>query len=242
MSYEKLVSVIRGSFFETLVACALITSLFFALEPVVGRSASDTDTFTITQTVSGAIAFATDVTTVATDGTLNGLTGGTAYATATARVTTNNATGYNMTISFSSTTAMNRDSFGVNGDVPEILNYVYSTGTASYPSGFDTTVASAQFGFTVNASNTAEISDVFTNTGAACGTGNNGGFTLGTCWRGASSTNAAATTQLLNSSAPTPASGSTSTVIFRVNIPNGPSPSVPDGTYTATATLTATDN
>ena len=132
---------------------------------------------------------------------------------------------------------MVRNGFG--GSIP---TYMYSTGTASYPSGFDTAVANAQFGFSVNASNTADISSVFTHSGSLCGTSNNGSFTVNNCWRGASSTSASAATELIRTSAPSPASGSTTTVQFRLTIPNNPSPAVPDGTYTATATLTATDN
>jgi len=209
----------------------------FLLEPAVGRGQA-TDVFTVTQTVSGAIAFAATANDVTMNGTLNGLTGGTTYGTTTSRVTTNNASGFNLTIHFSSTTAMKR-----NGSNDVIANYMYSTGTASYPAGFDTTPSNAQFGFSVNASNTSNISSVFTHSGSLCGTSNNGSFTVNNCWRGASTTatNTAAT-QLINVTAPTPSSGVTSTVQFRVTIPNGPSPAVPDGTYVATATLTATDN
>jgi hypothetical protein len=139
-----------------------------------------------------------------------------------------------MTIRFASTSPMIRNTGG--GYIP---TYMYSTGTTNYPTGFDTSPQNAQFGFSVNASTTGEVSDVFKSSGSACGSGT---FTVNNCWRGASSTNAAATTLLINSSAPTPASGSTTTVQFRITIPNNPSPVVPDGTYTATATLTATEN
>ncbi len=224
---------------ESLVSAALIILLMLSslviFEPVVSRAV--TDEFTVTQTVSSAIAFAASTTDVTMNGTLDGLTGGTSYGTTTVRVTSNSVAGYNLSIKFSSTTAMIR-----NGSNDVIDNYVYSTTTTSYPAGFDTSLPNAQFGFTVNASNTAEISSVFTHSGSLCGTANNGSFTINNCWRGASSTNASAATELINSSAPTPASGSTSTVQFRITIPNGPTPSVPNGTYVATATLTALDN
>ncbi|MFT5036703.1 MAG: hypothetical protein ACI9VM_000266 [Candidatus Azotimanducaceae bacterium] len=237
MSYEKLVQTIRGSFYETLLVGALLTIAFMAIEPVVGRS-QVTDEFTVTQTVAAGIAFAAPTGDVTMVGTLDGSAGGTSYGTTTARVTTNNTAGYNMTIDFASTTAMIRNS----GTSAEIQNYLYSTGTASYPSGYDVTQPNAQFGFSVNASDTTEVSDIFTNTGSACGTGNNAGFNLNVCWRGASSTDEAADTELINTSSQTTGSGSTSTVQFRITIPNSPSPSVPNGTYVATATLTATLN
>jgi Tfp pilus assembly protein PilV len=241
MSYEKLVSVIRGSFYETLIALALITIAFMALEPVVSRAAASTnDSFTITQTITGAIAFATAPGDVSMVGSIDGLTGGTSYGTTSVRITTNNATGYNMTIQFSSTTAMTQNASDGND---YINNYIWSTSTATYPSGFLTSVANGQFGFTVNASNTADISDVFTGNGTTdCGTGAGSTFALNTCWRGASSTNQTFETELLNTTAPTPASGSTSTVQFRVSIPNNPNPAISNGTYVATATLTATEN
>ncbi|MDC1205224.1 hypothetical protein N8083_00045 [Candidatus Pacebacteria bacterium] len=238
MSYEGLIQTIRRSSFWALLVIVVLTIAFMAIEPVVSH-AVDSNDFTITQTVSGAIAFATQPGDITMVGTLDGLTGGTSYGTTTARVTTNNASGYNMTITFSSTTAMIRGSETTR----EIYNYTYSTGTALYPAGYDTSLANAQFGFSVNASNTADVSDVFTgSSGTTCGTGGGSAFTLNDCWRGASSTDAAGTTELISTSAPTPASGSTSTVQFRVTIPNSPNPAVPDGTYTATATLTALDN
>ncbi len=235
MSFSKFTNRAWEAALASFLALAIVMVAYFAVEPSISRSA--TDQFLVTQTVTGALAFETDIATVAMVGTLNGLTGGTSYATATTRITTNNVTGYNMTIQFSSTTAMKR-----NGSNHVIDNYVYSSSTTAYPSGYDTSQVYSQFGFSVNASNTAEVSDVFTHTGGTCGTGNNSTFTVNNCWRGASSTDETFETELISTSAPTPASGSTSTVQFRITIPNGPSPAVPDGTYTATATLTALDN
>lgn len=240
MNNSNLTNAVRLSFYEAIVVVLLITFTYMTIEPVVGRAAdTDSDTFTITQTVDDALAIANapvnDVTMV---GTLDGITGGTSYGTTTVNVTTNNALGYNLTISFSSTTAMERGNVGT----PEILNFQHSTSSATYPAGF-TAAAYAQFGFSVNASNTSDISTVFTGTaGTSCGSGAGSTFTLNDCWQGASSTNAAATTELIRTSAPAPGSGSTSTVQFRITIPSNPTPSVPNGTYVATATLTATEN
>ena len=213
---------------------ALGALTFFTAEPSIGRGQA-TDTFEVKQTVTGAISFATNETVVTMVGSLDGLTGGTSYGTTTARVLTNNSTGYNMVITFASTAPMIRDGGG-----GVITSYLYSTGTSAYPEGFTTAPSNAQFGFSVNASNTAEVSNVFKSTGGTCGSGT---FTPGACWRGASTTNVAASTQLINSTSATPSgSGSTSTVQFRITIPNNPNPAVPNGTYTATATVTATAN
>ncbi len=225
----------KSALIATLIIAVIGVATFFTIEPSVSRSA--TEIFEVTQTISGAISFMASTSAVTMNGTLDGLSGGTSWGTTTSRVRTNNASGYNMTIRFASTSPMVRN--GGGGYIP---TYMYSTSTATYPSGFDTAVGNAQFGFSVNASNTADISSVFTHSGSLCGTTNNGSFTVNNCWRGASSTVAAATTQIINTLTPTPASGSTTTVQFRITIPNNPSPVVPDGTYTATATLTATDN
>ena len=220
---------------SVVVVCAI--GLFLVLEPTVGHTQSTSDEFLVTQTITSAMSFLTNPGDVTMSGTIDGLTGGTAYGTTTARIRTNNATGYNMTIQFSSTTAMGR-----TGGSGYINNYLYSTSTANYPSGFTTAPANAQFGFTVNASTTSEISSVFTDNGSACGTSNNGSFTFGNCWRGASSTDETFETELINTSGPSANSGSTSTVVFRVTLPSNPVPIVPNGTYVATATLTATEN
>ena len=235
MSFPRVVSEIVQALGST-VAVALVLALgFLILEPTVSRAI--TDEFTVTQTISGAISFQQTANDLTMDGALDGITGGTSYGTTTVRVRTNNATGYNMTIQFASTTAMGRI-----GDGGRINNYLYGSTTTTYPAGFSTAPANAQFGFSVNASTTADISPVFTHSGALCGTGNNGSFTVNNCWRGASTSDETFETQLINRSGPTTGSGSTSTVQFRVTIPPNPTPAVANGTYRATATLTALDN
>jgi hypothetical protein len=226
----------QSTFVASILIGALLMVTFFVSEPVIGQSAQEQ--FQVTQTISGAISFLASTSPVTMVGTLDGLTGGTSYGTTTSRVRTNASGGYNMTIRFASTSPMIRNTGG--GYIP---SYLYSTGTTNYPAGFDTSVGNAQFGFSVNASNTAEVADVFKGNGTTlCGSTNGSTFVVNNCWRGASTTDAAATTLLINSTSQTPSSGSTTTVQFRITIPNNPSPSVPDGTYTATATLTATEN
>lgn len=237
MTYEKSVAAIRGSFVEAIAAFLIISFAFLALEPVVGRAA--TDEFTVTQTVSDALTFQVIAGDVSMVGDLDGITGGTSHGTTSVVVRTNNADGYNMTIKFSSTTAMIRNGTSLS----EIYNYKYSTGTASYPTGFDITPANAQFGFTALASTTSDVSSVFTGAaGTACGTGEGTTFTAYDCWRGASETNEATATEIINRGSQTPGSGATTTLVFRLTIPGTPTPTVPNGTYVATATLTATEN
>lgn len=234
MDTSYILKAARSALYATLVVALVGIASYIVFEPVVSRSA--TEVFEVTQTITGEISFLASTSPVTMNGSIAGLTGGTSWGTTTSRVLTNNATGYSMTIQFASNTAMYRD--GGDGQIP---NYQYSTGTVNYPSGF-ASAAYGQFGFTVNASNTSEVSDIFTFSGTSCGSNNNGSFTVNTCWRGASSTNASFETTLINSSGATPSSGSTSTVQFRVVVPSSPSPAIPTGTYTATATLTATTN
>lgn len=227
----------QGAFVATVFIAALGALVFFTAEPSVGRSA--VEVFEVHQTISGAISFLASSTDVEMVGILDGLTGGTSNGSTTVRVRTNNATGYQMTVMFASTAPMVR-----NGGGGYISSFQYSTGTTNYPAGFNTSgIAYSQIGFSVNASNTNDISPVFEGNGSTlCGSGNGTTFGAGVCWRGASTTATTSPTQLILTTAPTPASGSTSTVLFRITIPNNPNPVVPDGTYTATATLTATDN
>lgn len=226
----------KSAFVSAILIFALGIGTYFAFEPVVGRSA--VEIFEVTQTVSGAISFLASTSPVTMTGTLDGLTGGTSWGTTTSRVRTNNSSGYTMTLQFASTAPMIRN--GGGGTIPSYMN---SSSTSSYLSGFSTAVPNAQFGFSVNASTTSDISTVFEGDGSGlCGPANGTTFVAYNCWRGASTTNATAATELISTAAPTPSSGSTSTLQFRITIPNNPSPAVPDGTYTATATLTATDN
>lgn len=220
---------------SAVIIALLGVSTFFAFEPSVGRSS--VENFTVTQTISGAISFLASTSPVVMQGTLDGLSGGTSWGTTTSRVRTNNSLGYSMTLAFASTAPMIR-----NGGGGYISGYVYATNTSTYPSGFDTSPANSQFGFSVNASNTEEVSSVFKGNGTTlCGSANGSTFVNNNCWRGSSATSTQATL-LISSTAPTPSSGSTTTVQFRITIPNNSSPVVSDGVYTATATLTATDN
>jgi len=151
-------------------------------------------------------------------------------------VTTNNAGGYYMNISFADTdgdgTAMRRDLGGLN--TSSIKNYSTTTyNTMVTPSyGFSFASTAAMFAYTVTASNTNDISQNFLHDGSAlCGTGLH--TTPDQCWM-APTTSAY---RIIETGEAAPG-GSTTTIKFRVYIPTTPSPSVESGFYTATATLT----
>lgn len=200
----------------------LFAMAFILLEPVI--TTAQTDQFTITQVVTAELSFVASTTDVTMAGTLAGITGGNATGTTQVVVLTNNTNGYAMDIAFSNTPAMRGNVSGSTG----IRNY----GSTTEPTYLFFGSTSAQFAYTVNSSTTADIDQSFKNNGTACNTG--ASYTANTCWMGATSTsnfriisrNTAATTS------------ATSTIQFKVNIPNNPSPAVNSDTYTATATLT----
>lgn len=225
---------ISNSAGAALVAAVLVSSLalasFFMLEPTVGRAAADTDVFEVDQVITAEISFLTDSTVVTMAPQLASLTGGRSSGTTTVRVNTNNATGYYMTLQFSTTTAMTRDGGGgrINNYNPTTINVPdLNFGTETY----------AQFAYTVIASTSADLDLSFRDSGAACAAGSNN--TANTCWMNPTSTVAET---IINRSTATGGTGATTSIAFRVDIPMNPVPAIQTGTYTATATLTATTN
>jgi hypothetical protein len=209
----------------------IVLASFFMLEPAVSR-AQAVDTFEITQQITAEISFDAAVNDVVMSPTIaGGITGGTSNGATQVVVNTNNSAGYNMTIAFSSTTAMILDGGGgvINNYAPA------STTNPDYTFANETF---AQFGYTVVASTSADLDPSFRDNGSnACG-GASVGNTANTCWFDPDDT----AEVIINTTSETALSGSTSTVAFRVNVPSNPSPVVPTGFYTATATLTATVN
>lgn len=227
-------TLIRNSVFSAALAAVLVSLLVFTaflmLEPTVGFGATAGDTFEVSQTVTEEISFVATSSDVTMSPSLAGITGGTSNGSYAVRVRTNNAAGYNMTIAFSSTTAMLRD-----GGSGYISNYApASTTNPDYTFANETF---AQFGYTVTASTTTDIDQSFLDNGSnTCGTG--ASATAATCWFDPDD----AAETIINRSTATAASGATTTIQFRVNIPSNPVPAIQTGTYTATATLTATTN
>lgn len=208
-----------------LSACLLVAIIvsYIVLEPVV--SMAQTDVFNIRQQVTGEISFLVPATDVTMVGPLAGITGGNATGTTYAVVQTNSATGYTMDISFSNTPAMRGEVTGSTA----LRNY----GSSSEPTYLFFGSTSAQFAYTVNASTTSDIDQSFLNNGSACNTGS--GYTANTCWMGATSTS----NFRIISRGTAASTGATTSLQFRVNVPNNPSPALQSDFYTATATLTA---
>lgn len=210
------------------VASAVLMISFIAMEPTVGRAA--TDEFTVSQVITGEISFSTPASDVTLAPEIAGLTGGIGNGSTDVVVTTNNATGYNMTIAFASATAMYR-----NGGGDDIDNYVTSAGgVADFT--FDSAEVFGQFGYTVETAIANDVDPTFLDNGGTCGAGTT--HTANACWMDPDTV----AETIVDTSVATPSSGATTTIKFRVDVPANPVPAISTGTYTATATLTALMN
>lgn len=221
---------IAYAFIAAMVAASLLLGMFFLAEPVV--SYAITDSFTISQTISGELSFVTPANDVTMDATIAGITGGSSLGTSTVVVRTNNPTGYKLSINFASTTAMIH-----NTATSSISNY--TPASAGTPDNWAIAANSAEFGYSVIAPSGADAATKFQDNGTTC----NGACPLNTydeCWY--QDADATTVVDLVNASAATAGVGATTSIRFQVEVGANPSPAVVTGTYTATATLTLVDN
>ena len=203
-------------------AMVMLTLSFTLLEPTVTRAI--TNTFIVTQSITAEISFLATSSAVTMVGSIAGITGGNATGTTQVVVQTNSAGGYNMTLSFSGTPAMRGNATGNTG----IIDY----GTSSIPTFNFVASSSAVFAYRVSATTTSDVAQAFLNNGTSCNAG--AASTANTCWMGPSTT----PMTIINRTVAATTSATT-TIQFRVNVPNNPTPSLQSDTYTATATLTA---
>ena len=219
---------------DTLIASLIISIatffMFVALEPNI--LLADEDQFTISVSVTSEISFSTPASNI-TLTSIPGITGGTSTGGTQVVVLTNNAAGYSMTLKASSSPALQGETEG--GSVPN-----YTPGTIKLPDyTWSVPANTAEFGYTVSASTTSDLDQSFLDNGAdTCNTGANDTTGYNTCWLNASTTNET----IINRTSETSASGATTTIFFRLQIQSDPAPAIPEDTYTATTTLTATTN
>jgi hypothetical protein len=224
------------AFIAALMVGALLAVSYFAFEPIVSYGA--TDTFTITQQITSEISFRTPTNDVTMTPAIAGITGGNAFGTSTIVVETNNPSGYNMTIAFSTTTAMHNSSTSL----ASVINN-YGPASAGVPDyNWSVGANTGEFGYTVNSvTNAGDIDARFKDNGSACNIGS--GTTVGKCWYNAGvAGNATTPVGIINRTTATAGTGATSTVVFQVGITANPSPAIKTGFYIATATLTAVTN
>jgi hypothetical protein len=229
----------KNTFYTSIIngiaASLVIAMLFFIAEPTLSNGATTQSTFTISQTVTAEIAFGTPASNIILSPSLGGLTGGTANGGTQVNVKTNNHLGYQMTIAASSSLGMLGNTNPSNY-IPALVTTVAGIPDFTFNSG---SVPSnrAYFGYTAEASTTSDLATNFKDNGSTCG-GAGSSDAADSCWISATSTSYT----VVNRATATPGSGSTTTLKFRVVINANPSPSIPDDTYVATTTLTATTN
>jgi hypothetical protein len=211
------------------LAIAVLAVSFSLFEPAVSHGQ---ETFTVTQQITSEVSFLTSPGDVTMSGPIQGVTGGTSYGTSTFNVSTNDPDGYNVTIQFSTTTAM--QGVGLSSDID---NYTPATGGVP-DENFSVAAGDAEFAYSVVGVTTpSSVDSSFKVSGGVCGSGTN---TAGKCWY--NKANATVAETIVNATAPTAGTGATTSVVFRVGVGANPSPALETGFYIATATLTANVN
>ena len=232
----------KASFYAlgaAVLAVSVAAASFFILEPRMGLAQSNISTFTISQVIGDEISFTLPADNVSMVGTLNGLTGGTANGSTTVAVRTNAPNGYNMSIRFATTSYPGAVMVADNNPGSAIHDYRVTGGVPTY--SFDTSSTSAVFGYTVAApaSFLADLAQSFLHNGSnACNEpGGSTANATNTCWMQPLLSNF----EIVNRDSSATA-GATTTIHFRVHVPDSPTPGLVADTYTATATLTALNN
>ncbi len=220
---------------QALVASAVVLAIlaagYFFLEPQVGRAQDTSGPFTISQVITGETSFIVDALNTTLQGSINGITGGQGNGSTTVVVQTNSPTGYTMTIAYATNTTPNA-MLGRNTASESIRDYPSTGGQPTYL--FSTASTAAVFAYTVTANVTADLDDSFLSDGATvCNTPAGSRASYDLCWMEPTLSNF----QLINRTN-SAVNGATSTLHFRVHVPNNPSPGLVADTYIATATLT----
>ncbi len=225
---------LRGNPIMTAVSCTLTVALllitgYMLSEPSVVNGQTTRD-FTVRQEITGELAV-TQPNDVIMDNTIQGISGGTSFGTTSVNVTTNNPAGYTMTIEFADSVAMQQETG--TSSIPN-----YDTGDTN--GDYTMTVGAGEAAFAYTASGVAaDMDPTFLSDGASdCSTGSVS--QAGTCWYNTGSGAATNPETLVNRSSATPGEGATTTLNFQVQVSSGAS--VETGFYTATSTLTVTEN
>ncbi len=206
----------------------VIIFAFVVFEPAISFGSTNT----ISQTVTTEIAFQTPATNIVLSPSIDVSVGGQASGQTQVVVITNDHLGYSMTVNASSSLGM----IGNASTTLYIPAYVTSVpGTPDFT--FSTPANTAYYGYTVEASTTSDLATAFKDNSSICGV-IAGSDTADRCWISASTT----PYTVINRASVTPLSGATTTLKFLVVINANPNPGIPNDTYVATTTLTATAN
>jgi hypothetical protein len=230
---KTITTALRDALVATLLVALTGYASYLMLEPIASFGQTAYDQFVVSQQITSEISFlatAADITLSA----IGGITGGDSIGYTGVRVYTNDSAGFTMTITASNSPAMQGISQG--GTIAD-----YTPGAANVPDfafGSTTPGQQAEFAYTVTATTTADLTQKFLDNGSTCNTGSSDTDGYVSCWYNLSTT----ATSTIVTSAETAVSGASSTLYFRVHVPANPSPSLPEDTYRATSTLTATTN
>ncbi len=230
MNTQNIIKASSQAFIAAVLAVLLAAGSFFLIEPQVGQAVTS-GPFTITTTITDEISFLVGAANVTATGSINGITGGQANGSTTVSVRTNSNTGYTMSIAFYNNGTDNA-MLGNNSLSQSIRDYPASSTEPTYL--FDTSSTSAVFAYTVSALDDTDIARAFLDNGIGACNELAGAYTADRCWMEPQ----VAGYEIIDrtSSAPT---GATSTISFRILVPNNPVPGLVADVYTATATLTA---
>lgn len=212
-------------------SCSIIIIMmviFVLIEPNISVGSTNT----VSQTVTSEIAFQTPANDVVLSPSIDVSIGGQASGETQVVVVTNDHLGYSMTVTASS-------SLGMVGNASSTLYipaYVTSApGTPDFT--FSVPANTAYYGYTVEASTTSDLATAFKDNSSICGVVA-GSDTADRCWIFASTT----PYTVINRASETSLSGATTTLKFLVVINANPNPGIPNDTYVATTTLTASAN
>lgn len=216
---------IMSAAMATFLMVPLVLGMFLTLEPTV--TIGQTEDFTVRQQITDEIAFTVAPNNVTMDTAILGVSGGTSNGTSTFEITTNNSAGYTVTIAFASSTAMEFETG------PEFIpNLTGGPGVFT----FDATAVSGTSGFGYTATGPHVVGAMLSD-GSTCGSGS---ANADECWN--MNSDATSVYTFVSSSEASDAAGDSYNVHFRVVADGNPNPSLPEGFYTATATLTAANS
>lgn len=230
MQTQHYLSSAQYAFVSALLIVALLGLSYFVIEPRVGRAQDTSGPFTISQEIIGETSFLVDAQNVTMQGSLNGITGGTANGSTTVSVRTNSPTGYTMTIAFFNNGTPNA-MLGATTSSQSIRDYPATGGEPTIT--FSTASTAAVFAYTVRALDDSDLDDSFFNNGTVCNAGATSGATTTNCWMEPQTS----AFQIIDRDTDA-VTGATTTLHFRVHVPNNPNPGLVVDTYIATATLT----
>lgn len=219
-------------FFLSLFPFLIFLLGYLAFEPELIKGATATASVSLTQTVVGEITLSCD-NSVSGLTTINGMTGGTSNGYFNCTSTTNNVTGYNLTLK---KTGLLCHTTGC-GTNKQFDDY---PGTTTDPIDFNFQAPGTDqewWGFNIaSTTDTTDVTQRFKDNGTACNAGTN--VTDGKCWVRVPTDPTVET--IANRSTQTSPQGTRVTVGIRIQA--GGSNSLQSGNYTTTLVLTATTN